>query len=164
MDVDSTICEVCGHHKQGAGYGYTRTLGYHPLLATRADSGEVLHARLRKGSANTARGIPRFVDVLVARLRRAGAVGELTLRMDSGPPWPAHSLRAAVDTASTRRLALGALLPDGTGAASLHPAPHLTPPRPRRFPVGHANPSHPALPVLALRVSSGPTYGGKASA
>jgi hypothetical protein len=43
-----------------------------------------LHARLRKGSANTARGIARFVDELIARLRRAGASGELTLRMDSG--------------------------------------------------------------------------------
>jgi hypothetical protein len=84
VDVDSTICEVHGYHKQGACYGYTRTLGYHPLLATRADTGEVLHARLRKGAANTARGIARFVDELVARLRRAGASGELTLRMDSG--------------------------------------------------------------------------------
>jgi hypothetical protein len=42
VDVDSTICEVCGYHKQGAGYGYTHRLGYHPLLATRAGSGEVL--------------------------------------------------------------------------------------------------------------------------
>ena len=84
VDVDSTICEVHGYHKQGACYGYTRRLGYHPLLATRADTGEVLHARLRKGAANTARGILRFVDELVARLRRAGASGELTLRMDSG--------------------------------------------------------------------------------
>ena len=84
VDVDSTICEVHGYHKQGACYGYTRRLGYHPLLATRADSGEVLHARLRKGAANTGRGIARFVDELVARLRRAGASGELTLRMDSG--------------------------------------------------------------------------------
>jgi hypothetical protein len=84
VDLDSTICEVHGYHKQGAGYGYTRQLGYHPLLATRASSGEVLHARLRKGSANTARGAIRFVDELVARLRRAGAVGELTFRMDSG--------------------------------------------------------------------------------
>jgi hypothetical protein len=57
IDVDSTICEVHGHHKQGACYGYTHRLGYHPLLATRADTGEVLHARLRKGAANTARGI-----------------------------------------------------------------------------------------------------------
>jgi Transposase DDE domain group 1 len=84
VDVDSTICEVCGYHKQGACYGYTHRLGYHPLLAFRADSGEVLHARLRKGGANTARGILRFCDELVARLRRAGASGELTFRVDSG--------------------------------------------------------------------------------
>jgi hypothetical protein len=93
VDVDSTICEVHGYHKQGAGYGYTHRLGYHPLLATRADSGEVLHTRLRKGAANTARGILRFVDELIARLRRAGASGELTLRMDSGF-WSAKLLRA----------------------------------------------------------------------
>jgi hypothetical protein len=92
VDVDSTICEVHGYHKQGACYGYTHRLGYHPLLATRADSGEVLHARLRKGSANTARGIVRFVDELVARLRRAGAAGELTFRMDSGF-WSAELIR-----------------------------------------------------------------------
>jgi len=84
IDADSTIIEVCGHHKQGASYGYTRKLGYHPLVATRADSGEVLHARLRAGRANTARGMPRFVDELIARVRRAGATGELTFRADSG--------------------------------------------------------------------------------
>jgi len=92
IDVDSTICEVHGYHKQGACYGYTHRLGYHPLLATRASSGEVLHARLRKGAANTARGILRFLDELVARLRRAGSSGELTLRMDSGF-WSAKLIR-----------------------------------------------------------------------
>jgi len=92
VDVDSTICEVHGYHKQGACYGYTHQLGYHPLLATRAGSGEVLHARLRKGAANTARGILRFVDELIARLRRAGASGELTVRMDSGF-WSAKLIR-----------------------------------------------------------------------
>jgi hypothetical protein len=84
VDLDSTICEVCGKTKQGAGYGYTRRLGYHPLLATLAATGEVLHARMRKGSANTQRGTKRFVEELVARLRRAGATGELIMRFDSG--------------------------------------------------------------------------------
>ena len=59
-------------------------LGYHPLLATRADTGEGLHARMRKGSANTQRGARRFIDELVARARRAGATGGLTIRFDSG--------------------------------------------------------------------------------
>jgi hypothetical protein len=84
VDMDSTICAVIGKLKQGAAFGYTKVLGYHPLLATRADTGEVLHARLRKGSANTARGARRFIEELVARLRRAGASGEIVLRFDSG--------------------------------------------------------------------------------
>ena len=84
VDLDSTICEVHGKQKHGAGYGYTRVLGYHPLLATRADTGEVVHARLRKGSANTQRGVKRFAEELIARVRRAGATGALTLRADAG--------------------------------------------------------------------------------
>jgi Transposase DDE domain group 1 len=82
IDLDSTICQVHGKHKHGAAYGYTRQLGYHPLLATRADTGEVLHARLRKGSSQ--RGHQRFIEELVARVRRAGATGPLTVRADSG--------------------------------------------------------------------------------
>ena len=84
IDIDSTICEVDGNAKQGASFGYTRKLGYHPLLATRADTGEVLHARMRKGAANTQRGAGRFIDEVVARVRRAGATGQLTIRVDSG--------------------------------------------------------------------------------
>jgi hypothetical protein len=75
---------VHGYAKEGAAYGYTRELGYHPLLATRAGTQETLHVRLRKGSANTQRGAPRFVDELIARVRRAGATGEILLRADSG--------------------------------------------------------------------------------
>ena len=75
---------MCGKAKGGAGYGYTKKLGYHPSLATRAGTGEVLHARMRKGAANTQRGAERFVEELVARVRRAGAAGELIMRFDSG--------------------------------------------------------------------------------
>jgi len=84
IDVDSFIGEVHGHAKQGAGYGYTHRLGYHPLLATRAGTNEVLHVRLRKGAANTQRGALRFVDELLARVRKAGATGQVLLRADSG--------------------------------------------------------------------------------
>lgn len=84
VDVDSTIAQVHGPTKHGASFGYTKVLGYHPLLATRADTGEVLHARMRKGAANTQRGARRFIEELVARVRRAGATGELVMRFDSG--------------------------------------------------------------------------------
>jgi len=84
IDVDSFVGEVCGRLKQGAAYGYTRLLGYHPILATRADTRETLHIRLRKGSANTQKGMLRFCDELIARVARAGATGVKLLRADSG--------------------------------------------------------------------------------
>lgn len=84
IDLDSTICEVHGKHKQAAGYGYTKRFGYHPLLATRAGTGEVLFARMRHGSANTARGVDRFVDELIGVINRAGASGPRFVRADSG--------------------------------------------------------------------------------
>ena len=80
----STICEVQGHAKQGAGYGYTKCLGYHPLVATRAGTGEVVFSRMRKGSAGSSRGINRFIDELAGVLRRAKATGAKTVRADSG--------------------------------------------------------------------------------
>jgi hypothetical protein len=84
VDVDSFVGEVHGYDKQGAGFGYTHKRGYHPILATRAGTGEVLHIRARKGSANTARGALRFVEELIPRVDRAGATGPKLLRADSG--------------------------------------------------------------------------------
>ncbi len=84
VDIDSFVGEVHGAQMQGAGYGYTKQLGYHPLLATRAQTGEVLHIRNRKGKGNTQRGNPRFVDELLARVGRAGARGTILLRADTG--------------------------------------------------------------------------------
>jgi len=84
VDVDSFVGEVCGRLKEGAAYGYTKLLGYHPILATRADTREVLHIRLRKGSVNTQKGMLRFTDELIARVSRAGATGVKLLRADSG--------------------------------------------------------------------------------
>jgi hypothetical protein len=92
IDVDSTICQVEGKAKHGAAYGYTKVLGYHPILAVRADTGEILHARMRKGSANTARGARRFIDELIARARRAGAAGQIVMRFDSGF-WSGETLK-----------------------------------------------------------------------
>ena len=83
VDVDSFIGEVHGYKKQGAAFGYTRQRGYHPLIATRAETGEVLHIRLRTGKAASPRGVLRFADELIARVDRAGASGPKLLRADS---------------------------------------------------------------------------------
>jgi hypothetical protein len=45
---------------------------------------EVVHVRMRNGRANTQRGVLRFVDELIARVRQAGASGPLLLRADFG--------------------------------------------------------------------------------
>jgi hypothetical protein len=83
IDIDSFVGPVHGHEKQGTGYGYTGELGYHPLVASRSGTGEILHARLRKGSAGSSRGALRFCQELVARVRCAGAAGEILVRADS---------------------------------------------------------------------------------
>lgn len=84
LDVDSTICETYGQAKQGAKVAYTGVHGYHPLFASLAGSGEVVHSRLRGGNAHTARGVGSFLAETFGRLRGAGATGSLTLRADSG--------------------------------------------------------------------------------
>lgn len=85
IDLDSTLCETYGLAKEGARRpGYSGQRGYHPLLAVAAGSGEVLMARLREGRAHSGRGAAHFLRETVARVRAAGASGQLTLRADSG--------------------------------------------------------------------------------
>ena len=82
LDLDSTICEVSGKAKAGAAYGYTNVLGYHPLVATRADTGEIVAVRLRGGASQG--GVVNFAREVIGRVRRAGASGQITIRADSG--------------------------------------------------------------------------------
>ena len=85
IDLDSTICETYGLHKEGAtGFTYTRVRGYHPLLAIAAGTGDVLMARLRGGNANSGRSAGHFLTETIGRVRSAGATGQLTVRADSG--------------------------------------------------------------------------------
>lgn len=82
IDVDSTIAQVHSDAKSGAAYGHTGRLGYHPLVAVRDDTGEIVHSRMRKGSSQ--RGHVRFFAETVARMRRLAAGAELRVRADAG--------------------------------------------------------------------------------
>ena len=85
IDVDSTLCETYGSHKQGArDLTYIGAKGYHPLIASIGGSGEILHVRMRGGTANTGRGAARFVSEAITRARYAGARGPVTVRADAG--------------------------------------------------------------------------------
>ena len=85
VDIDATLVETYGLAKRG-GSEVMRTgrRGYHPILAVAAGTGDVLHARLRRGRTNDASGAPAFVSETLNRLRDAGAGGPVVLRADSG--------------------------------------------------------------------------------
>ena len=86
LDVDDTLRQTYGYAKQGAGRGYTGVKGLNALLAivsTPNSAPMIAAARLRKGSANSARGASRLVADALLTARKAGASGVLVLRADS---------------------------------------------------------------------------------
>jgi len=85
LDLDSTVIETYGLKKQGGKhFTYLNTRGYHPLLAVIAESGEVVHSRLREGRASSGRGAGSFARQALARIQRLAAMREVVVRADSG--------------------------------------------------------------------------------
>ena len=112
VDLDDTIVEVHGHGKQGASFGYTGVRGLNASAATVTAPGGapvIVATRLRKGSANSAKGAERIVaDALgtVRRLRSAGATGMVLLRADSayyGRPTVLAAVKAGAKVSVTVR-------------------------------------------------------------
>ena len=58
IDIDSFVGEVYGYQKQGASYGYTKKLGYHPIMAVRADTGEVFTSATARARRTPSAGSP----------------------------------------------------------------------------------------------------------
>jgi hypothetical protein len=85
--LDSTVAVRYGTKQAGAEKGYNPKKrgrpSHHPLVATLAETGDLMGVRWRPGSASAARGAPEWLEVLVARLREAG-VEEITVRLDKG--------------------------------------------------------------------------------
>ncbi|HEX2893063.1 MAG TPA: IS1380 family transposase [Marmoricola sp.] len=101
VDIDSTLCETYGLGKDGAREVMrTGRRGYHPLLAVIAGTGDIAHARLRRGRSNDATAAPVFIKETISRLRGAGAGGEVVLRADSG--FYMHGVVAACRAADVR--------------------------------------------------------------
>jgi hypothetical protein len=85
IDVDSSLHETYGLAKEGGShFTYSHVRGYNPLYAVAAGTGDVLHARLRGGTAHSGRGAASFLTETFGRVRAAGATGALVLRADSG--------------------------------------------------------------------------------
>jgi hypothetical protein len=86
LDVDDTIRATYGYAKQGAGYGYSGVKGLNALIAalsTPASAPVIVATRLRRGSANSARGAARLVADALKTSRACGASGLLVVRADS---------------------------------------------------------------------------------
>jgi len=87
VDIDDTIVEVHGHHKQGAAFGYSGVRGLNALLATVSTeqiAPVVAAQRLRKGSAGSPRGAVRLAADTLALIRRTCLAGRPVLvRADS---------------------------------------------------------------------------------
>jgi hypothetical protein len=86
LDIDDTVRATYGYAKQGTGYGYSGVKGLNALLATVStplSAPVIVATRLRKGSANSARGAARLVADAIKTTRACGTSGLLVLRGDS---------------------------------------------------------------------------------
>jgi hypothetical protein len=86
VDIDDTMRRTFGYAKQGAGYGYSGVKGLNALLATVSTGSSapvIVATRLRKGSANSARGAARLVADALRTTAGCGVTGTVVLRADS---------------------------------------------------------------------------------
>jgi len=86
IDVDDTIGEVYGYHKQGAAYGYSGVRGLNAQIAavsTPLTAPVIARARLRRGNVASAKGAGRLLAQAISTARAAGIRGRILARADS---------------------------------------------------------------------------------
>ncbi len=86
VDIDDTIRRSYGYAKRGSGYGYSGVKGLNAVLGTVSSATRapvIVATRLRKGSANSARGAARLVAESLKTTRACGVSGTVILRADS---------------------------------------------------------------------------------
>lgn len=99
LDVDDTIRETHGYHKQGAAYGYSRVKGLNAqvaILSTPLAAPVIAATRLRKGNIDSGHGAARLIADAVATMRRATNPGLVIVRADSA--YFRHDVVAAATT------------------------------------------------------------------
>jgi hypothetical protein len=72
IDMDGTLVETTGQCKQGMDIAYDGTWGYHPLVLSLAETGEVLWLVNRSGNRPSHEGAAAAVDRVVGLCRKAG--------------------------------------------------------------------------------------------
>jgi hypothetical protein len=85
VDVDGLPVEVHGHQEGSAYNGHYGIRMYHPIVASIAETGDLLDVRLREGNVHSANGALEFIDELLMRVEKE--VCEVAaVRMDAGFP------------------------------------------------------------------------------
>jgi hypothetical protein len=85
VDVDSLPIEVHGHQAESAYNGHYHATIYHPLVATVAETGDLLDVDLRHGRAHTAEGALEFIEPLLDRVEKE-ICQVAAVRFDAGFP------------------------------------------------------------------------------
>jgi Transposase DDE domain group 1 len=89
IDMDGTLVPTDGEHKQGVDIAYDGTWGYHPLVLTLANTGEVLRLVNRPGNRPSHEGAAEQVDQALAVCFRGG-FRRVLLRGDTDFSQTAH--------------------------------------------------------------------------
>jgi hypothetical protein len=97
IDMDGTLVGTTGECKQGMDIAYDGTWGYHPLVLTLANTGEVLRVLNRSGNRPSHEGAAEQVDRAMAVCLRGG-FGSILLRGDTDFSQTEHLDRWHADT------------------------------------------------------------------
>jgi hypothetical protein len=84
LDVDSTDDPTHGQQEGSAYHGYFRQQMYHPLLVFDGETGQLITAILRPGTAHAGHGALAILKRVVARLRQRWPEISIEIRADAG--------------------------------------------------------------------------------
>jgi hypothetical protein len=98
IDVDSLPVEVHGHQPGSEHNGHYHARIFHPLVATAAETGDLLDLRLREGNVHSASGALSFVEELVDHVEEE-LCQVAAVRLDAG--FPEEGLLSALEARGT---------------------------------------------------------------